>query len=145
LHRQNIGVPGIGETGVEELEPCGRLNVGELQVGDVDQAQQRTAGTLRICSGHAEVVAYQMRLADSGLDGPVGGRASVTEHCAALKAAMRGQRRMLARHGVVVAHASSPATGTAGSELADTSTGSGRIVSATRLPAGSAVASAVES
>ncbi len=76
LHGQDLGVPGIGETGVEEFEPCWRLNVGELQVGDVHQAQQRTAGTPRVRAvrpGRAEVVAGQVRLTGAGLDGPVGG------------------------------------------------------------------------
>jgi hypothetical protein len=76
LHGQDLGVPGVGETGVEKLEPCGRLDVGQLQVGDVDQAQQRTAGTLLIRPdrpGHGEFVADEVRLARADLDGPVGG------------------------------------------------------------------------
>ena len=53
--------------------------------------------------------------------------------------AVDGQRRMAA------AHASSPAAAAAGSEPADTSTGSGRMASTTRLPAASADASEVGS
>ena len=41
LHRHQPGVPGVGELTVEELEPGRRLDVGQLQVGDVDQAEQR--------------------------------------------------------------------------------------------------------
>ena len=148
LHGHDLGVPGIGETGVEELEPGGRLNVGQLQIGDVHQAQERAAGTSRVRPQRPvrkEVVADEVRLTRADLDGPVGSRPPATEDCSALEPAVGGQRRTPAAHGVVVAHASSPAAETAGSELADTSTGSGRIVSATRLPAGSAVASAVVS
>src|SRR5215467_5297743 len=53
--------------------------------------------------------------------------------------AVDGQRR------TAPAHASSPAAGVAGSEPADTSTGSGRMARVTRLPAGRAVASEVGS
>ena len=53
--------------------------------------------------------------------------------------AVDGQRRM------APAHASSPAATAAGSESADTSTGSGRMASTTRLPAASADASEVGS
>lgn len=61
---------------------------------------------------------------------------SVLEYRSAAQSAVRGQRWMPA------AHASSSAIEP---ELAETSTGSGRIVSSTRLPADSAVASEVES
>jgi hypothetical protein len=76
LHGQDLGVPGVGEAGVEELEPGRRLDVGQLQVGDMDQAGQRTAGPLLAGlgrPGRAEVVADEVRLARADLDGPVGG------------------------------------------------------------------------
>jgi hypothetical protein len=44
LHRHDLGVPRVGEQAVEELEPGGRLDVGDLQVGDMGQAEQRAAG-----------------------------------------------------------------------------------------------------
>jgi hypothetical protein len=76
LHGQDLGVPGVGEAGVEELEPGRRLDVGQLQVGDMDQAGQRTAGPLLASlgrPGRAEVVADEVRLARADLDGSVGG------------------------------------------------------------------------
>src|SRR6185503_1829066 len=76
LYRDDLGVPGVGEAGVEELEPRWRLDVGELQVGDVNQAEQWPAGAAGRLGpfgpGRAEVVADQMRLARADLDGPVG-------------------------------------------------------------------------
>jgi hypothetical protein len=77
LHRDDLGVPGVGEAGVEELEPRRRLDVGELQVGDVNQACQRAARIARGLGagpGHppsGEVVANHVRLARADLDGPV--------------------------------------------------------------------------
>jgi hypothetical protein len=38
LHRHDLGIPRVGEQAVEELEPGGRLDVGDLQIGDVGQA-----------------------------------------------------------------------------------------------------------
>jgi hypothetical protein len=75
LHRDDLGVPGVGEAGVEELEPRRRLDVGELQVGDVNQAEQWPAGTVGrpgLVGPGPEVVANEMRLARADLDGPVG-------------------------------------------------------------------------
>ncbi len=40
LHRHYSRVPGVGEVAVEELEPGRRLDVGQLQVGDVDEAEE---------------------------------------------------------------------------------------------------------
>ena len=109
------------------------------------RAEQGTAGTAFWFRPAEQVIADEVRLAGAGLDGPVRGRPPVTEHRSALEPAMGGQGRGPAGpEAVAVAHASSPACETAGSELADTSTGSGRMVSATRLPADSAVASAVD-
>jgi hypothetical protein len=74
LHRDDLGVPGVGEAGVQELEPRRRLDVGELQVGDVNQAEQWPAGTVGrpgFFGPGREVVANEMRLARADLDGPV--------------------------------------------------------------------------
>jgi hypothetical protein len=140
LHGDDLGVPGVSEPGVEELEPRGRLNVRELQVGDMDQAKQRTAWPARgVRSGRAEFAADEMRFTLADLHGPVRSGQPVAQHRPATEPAVRGQRW------VTAAYASSSATEPAAEEPADTSTGSGRIVSPTRLPAGSAVASEVES
>jgi len=143
LHGDDLGVPGVREVSVEELEPGRRLDVSELQVSDMGQAEQRAAGVARGFSppwtGTAEFGADDVRFTRAGLDSPVGSRGPAAEDRSKLKPAMRRQRRMTA------AHASSSTAGTSGSELADTSTGSGRIVSWTRLPAGSAEAFAVVS
>ena len=75
LHRDDLGVPGVGEAGVQELEPRRRLDVGELQVGDVNQAEQWPAGTVGrsgLFGAGLEVVSNEMRLARADLDGPVG-------------------------------------------------------------------------
>jgi hypothetical protein len=75
LDRDDLRVPGVGEVAVEELEAGRRLDVGELDIGQVNQAQQRPARggrhgrgpgsgvTLRPGTGHAEIVAYDMRFA----------------------------------------------------------------------------------
>jgi hypothetical protein len=93
LHGQDLRVPGVGIAGVEELEPRGRLNVGQLKIGDVHQAQQRAAGILRVRPqrpGRAEVVADEVRLARTGLDGAIGSRPAVPEHGSAFEPAMGG-------------------------------------------------------
>jgi hypothetical protein len=43
LHGDDLSVPGVREAGVDELEPRRRLDIGELQLGDVNQAGQRAA------------------------------------------------------------------------------------------------------
>ncbi len=138
LHRDDPGVPAVREVRVEELEPRRRLDVRELEIGDVDQAEQGTArarlGAAR--PGRAEVVPDQVRLARPGLDGPVRSQPPLAEHRPRPEPALRGQQ------GMAPAHASSPA---AGSEAADTSTGSRRMVSVTRPPAVRVVASDVGS
>jgi hypothetical protein len=97
LHRDDLGVPRVGEPGVQELESRRRLNVGELQVGDVNQAEQRTARAARRFRplpprkpGCAEVVADKVRLALADLDGPVSGGPSVMEHRPATEPTIRG-------------------------------------------------------
>ena len=74
LHGNEAGVPAVREVGVEELEPGRRLDVSELQIGDVNQAEQRAARAvrgLRPGKPGAEVVADEMRLARADLDGAV--------------------------------------------------------------------------
>src|SRR5260370_34975255 len=73
-----------------------------------------------------------MRLAIGEGDGPVGGAGCPVECRTGSQATIGGERRV----------APAPSSASAGAS-ADTSPGSGRIVSETRLPAGSAVASAV--
>jgi hypothetical protein len=73
LHGNEAGIPGVCEVGVEELESCRRLDVSELQIGDVNQAEQRAAWAehgLRPRT-RAEVIADDMRLARADLDGTV--------------------------------------------------------------------------
>src|ERR1700734_375333 len=107
------------------------------------EAEQRTAGppgALRLATaGPAKFSADEVRLTRAELDRPVGRGGPAAEDGPGGKPAVRRERRMPA------AHTSFSTAGTAGSELADTNTGSGRIVSWTRLPAGSADASAVVS
>jgi hypothetical protein len=78
LHGNDLGIPGVREVGVEELEPRRRLDVSELQIGDVYETEQRPARAahgLRPKTpkklGRAEVVADEMRLARADLDGVV--------------------------------------------------------------------------
>jgi hypothetical protein len=74
LHGNEAGIPAVCEVGVEELESCRRLDVSELQIGDVNQAEQRAARAvrgLRRRSPRAEVIADEMRLARADLDGAV--------------------------------------------------------------------------
>jgi hypothetical protein len=71
LHRNEARVPAVREVGVEKLEPGRRLDVSQLQIGDVHQAEQRTPRPVRSVSPDAEVIADQMRLARADLDGTV--------------------------------------------------------------------------
>ena len=73
LHGNDLDVPGVGEAGVEELEPGWRLDVSDLQIGDMRQAEQRTAGTARGFCPAEQIVADQVRLTGADLDGPVRG------------------------------------------------------------------------
>src|SRR5450755_1161456 len=135
LYRHDLGVSRIGEVPVEELEPRRRLNVSELKVGDVNQAEQRPRAVPRGRRiGHAELLARDVRLARGDLDGPVGRAGPAAQYCTRRQPTISGQRRAPAAHGSLTAGASP-----------DTSTGSGRIVSATWLPAGKSLASAVVS
>jgi hypothetical protein len=77
LHGNEAGIPAVCEVGVEELESCRRLDVSELQIGDVNQAEQWAAWAVRGLrprsprSPRAEVIADEMRLARADLDGAV--------------------------------------------------------------------------
>jgi hypothetical protein len=75
LHGNDLGIPAVREVGVEELEPRRRLDVSELQIGDVYETEQRPARAARGLRpkkpGRAEVVADEMRLARADLDGVV--------------------------------------------------------------------------
>ena len=55
---------GSAKYAVEELEPGRRLDVSKLQVGHVDQTEQRAPGpAAEPGTGHGEVLADQVRLA----------------------------------------------------------------------------------
>jgi hypothetical protein len=55
LHGHQTRIPGIGELAVQELEPAGGLDVGQLQVGHVRQDEKRSPATGRL-GGVAEEV-----------------------------------------------------------------------------------------
>ena len=108
LHGHDLGVPRVGEVAVEELEPGRRLDVGELQVGDVSQAEQRAPGAgADPGPGSAQVLAHQVRLALDDLDRPVGRAGPPAQHRARPQAAIGGQRRASL---TAPAHASRSAT-----------------------------------
>jgi hypothetical protein len=99
LHRHDLGVPRVGEVAVQELEPGRRLDVGELQVRDVRQAEQRTRGCGTKPGGGpevelsaAEVLAKQVRLALDDPDGPVRRAGPPVQHRPGPEAAIGGQR-----------------------------------------------------
>src|ERR1035438_6825501 len=81
-----------------------------------------------------------MRLAIDNLHGAVRRDVTAPQHRAWSQPTIRGERRDDQRR-----TSGAYDSGSAGPSAADTRTGSGRIVRATRLPAGSAVASEVES
>src|SRR5579875_351956 len=131
LHGNWLGVPRVGVVAVEELEASRRLHVGQLQVCDVREAEQRPAGALWPGNGGPGEAADKVRLTVGELDDAVAGCRPATDSGPGSEPAVRGERRAFREPS---AHDCEPEA---------TSTGSGRIVSLTRLPAGSADASAV--
>jgi hypothetical protein len=81
LHRHDLRVPRVGEVPVEKLEPGRRLDVSQLEVGDVHQATERAArrapratgrSVRRRAAGRTEVIADEMTFTFDDLDGPIG-------------------------------------------------------------------------
>jgi hypothetical protein len=104
LHGHDLGVPGVGEVAVQELESGRRLDVCELQVRDVRQAQKRPRGSAtkpggtEVGLGTAEVLAHQMRLAVDDPQGTVRRAGAAVQHRPGTEAAIGGQRRVPPAH-----------------------------------------------
>ena len=151
LDRHDHRVARVGELPVEELEPRRRLHVGELQVGDVGEDQQRAAAPAAAGAVHAvgsggterELGAHAVRLAVDDRDLAVVPLRAVAHGGTRAEASVdrRGSGVMVRGVGGPVVRVRHPVSCSA----LVTRTGSGRSVSRARVPAGYAPASDVGS